>query len=259
MQLRIISLLSILHIYRNNIDFQLGTIYALTCDRIIPTSEYESYGDMTFLNISQHLGAAWVQTTEDGSELLTETTAFKGIIYSIEQFCKSREFYEKRKFTLEGYHPSRPVSFLNKDSYESVLYGREEKGFKLKEAFIDAACDFTENSPHLFFETKQIMRGIDQIERPTTKKTVKKWLDYKGELFCKNEKQCEFLGISNAPNIYYQHLALLQGLEESILTPVKMKYQLATAGAAVSEEIPMAYAFDSLTKMLYMEEKHPPE
>ena len=265
MQLRLISLLSSMYFYQHNPDFQLGTIVALTCDRIIPPKEYKDYASMTFLNISESNGSPAVETGENLYEELTETTAFKGIIYSLQKFCSDKTHFETHRFSSEGYHPSRPVSFLSENSYESLLYERTNKGFFLNENFYTAACQFVDNfiahtDKVLFFETKQRMSGNERIHRPTTKETVKTWLSQKqNNLHCSSNNQCEFLAVSNAPHIFYQHVAVLQGLEESLPASTKKVYQLASTGAAASHKIPMAYVLDDVTKLFYLEDKHPPE
>ena len=260
MQLRMITLLSTLFINRDQPGFNLGTIVALTCDRIIPPDEYKKYDGMTFLTIEERKGTPMVKTSDEKFEELTEATAFKGILYSLHQFCIHPDFYQSKSFTTEGYHTSRPVSFLNENSYESLLYEKNKDGYFLNENFLKMACQFIENNASpLTHITRQRLSGNEEIHRPSTKETAKKWLSQIGEFNCKNHEQCEFLAISNAPHAFYQHVAILQGLEESIPFSSKQIHQLTTAAAAASYDIPMAYALDDVTKLFYLEEKHPPE
>ncbi len=260
MQFRIIALLAVLSIHGKKEGFSLGKIWGITCDRNIPSSEYEQYEDMTFLSIVKIKGSAIVKTGLNSEEPLTETSALKGIFYSLILFCNDTEFYENNKFTETGYHLSQPISFKSDDSFESILYESVDGGFLLNEKFREASCDFTKKyyETHLdFHETRQRKLGNVIIKRPTTKETIKTWLIDMGKSICKGTEECYFMMISNAPHIMYQHIAILQGLEEYALSQNK-SWSLITGGPAASLKIPVAYALDDLTKLLYLEDKHPP-
>ena len=260
MQWRLIGLISFL--YENkDLQFHMGELHALTCDRSIPYDSKEIDKNTTILNIRRDNEHVLVETKSGVFKDLTETTAFKGLLFILKKICYSPAYYQTIQHTPQGYHPSHPVSFLDKDSFESSFYQKNKNSFILNSNFRDAACYFIKKTNKLkkikVFETKQQRTGIESVIRPTTKLTAKNWLAKNRSLACYEKQLCKFLAVSNAPHALYQYSAVLQALEEHTPPSADAISELSILAPGASPEIPLGYPLDDLTRLIYLEYNHP--
>lgn len=244
---------------KNSLD--LGEIVALTCNRVVLKEEADgtSAGTMFEVRYDSDSGRAKAWVNDQQELLLTETTSYQAIYHSLKQMSHSPEYFTRFKETTLGYHTTKPVSFLGKNSFEKKLYGKRGFTFRLHTRLPKLLTAFFKRYPNpVIVETSMQKKGETLKKRPTTKQTVKEWLGRrKYQLPCKNPGYCKILVISNAPNTYYQHTAVLQALEESITSPANLIYEVSTAGPGASLNIPTNALLDNLTKLLYLEAYHP--
>lgn len=261
MQWRMMMLLSLFDESLKNNLLDLGEIVALTCNRVALKDEVDGTSGLMFdtsYDTVNEIGSAPVGN--DGMEfLITETTGYQAIIHSLRRMNESPDYFARFRQSSIGYHTTKPVSFLGVNSFEDKLYRRRGFTFQLSDKLRTVLKKFFERYPDpLFFETQLQKEGETLKKRPTTKKTVKKWLAQRNnQLSCKDPDYCKILVISNAPNMYYQHTAVLQALEESITKPTNLIYEVITAGPGASMEIPTNALLDNLTKLIYLEVYHP--
>ena len=260
MQWRMLVLLSLYKMSLNNKNFDLGEIVALTCNRLVLKEEAEELLPVTFFNITVDDHGRRALISNDDKAVLTETTGYLAIYHSLKMFSTSDDYFRRFQETSSGYHPIQPVSFLARDSIEDTIYKKDGHTFKLSDNLPKLLKSFLKRYPESnFYETPQKMAGASLVIRPTTKKTVREWLKSNNNTLkkCINKKPCRILVISNSPSAIYQHIAVLQALEESIEIPGSVVYELSTAGAGASTDIPTNALLDNLTKLMYLEDKHP--
>lgn len=243
----------------NSLD--LGEIITLTCNRVVLNNETDGISTGTLFDVHHDPDSSRAKAKIDDHHelLLTETTGYQAIYYSLKQMSQSPEYFARFRETTLGYHPTQPVSYLGQNSFENKVYARHRHTFQLHPEFPEVLTAFFRRYPNpVIIETKMQREGETLKRRPTTKQTVKEWLkERNNRLSCKNPRYCKILAISNAPNAFYQHTAVLQALEESITGPADLTYELYTAGPGVSRDIPTNALLDNLTKHLYLEAFHP--
>ena len=264
MQWRMMMMLSLFFTSIKNDNFDLGQIIALTCNRLVLKGEADESLPLTMFDVShdQNSGRAKAYVTENQEVLLTETTSYQAIYYSLKRMSRTSgepEYFDRFRETSYGYHPTQPIDYLARSSYEQVLYKKLGFTFQLSKELPGILEKFFERYPDAhIFETSMQRKGETLKKRPTTKQTVKEWLrSLDNKLTCQNPNFCKILVISNAPNTFYQHTAVLQALEESITQATDLTYEVSTAGPGASMDIPTNALLDNLTKLLYLEAYHP--
>ncbi|MGB1271341.1 MAG: hypothetical protein ACPG5T_04640 [Endozoicomonas sp.] len=258
MQWRMLALLTIFKEFSIDNHYSLGQIVALTSNRLIDYSEYDSN---TVSSIFITRGGYVMVSEEQWIELkyLTETLAFQAMIIAMRLSCSSAwpSFTDLFGESTAGYHPTAPTSFLSENSFESTLYKKEKYTFQFAEHMNDTVCRFLDRHPDIeIYETQQEQAGVFTLRTPTTKATVKSWLTTT-RFNCQSQPRCNVLALSNAPHTLYQHMAVLQGFEEVIPRAQEIKYRIYTAGPGASEEIPTNIPLDDLTRMLYLIDRRP--
>ena len=261
MQLRMMMMLSLFHSSLKKKNLDLGQIVVLTCNRLVFDREANERPSITMFDVHRDpddkLAKAFI---DQQSELLTETTSYQAIYQSLQTMSQSPAYFARFRETSSGYHPTLPVDFLARSSFEMLLYRKHGFTFQLDEQLPELLKAFFQRYPKPEIIETPIQKIGELIKRPTTKQTVKEWLKRRGnKLTCKDPKHCKILAISNAPNTFYQHIAVLQALEESVTTPTDLIYELSTAGSGASMNIPTNTLLDNLSKLLYLSIYHPRE
>lgn len=261
MQLRMIMLLSLFQASLKTKKLDLGQIVVLTCNRLVLKEETSETSSITMFEVShdQDSERAKAFIDDENEVLLTETTSYQALYHSLKKMSKSPEYFDRYKETSAGYHTTLPVSFLARNSFEMKLYKRSKHTFQLSKQLPKVLTQFFVRYPELeIVETRMQKRGATLKKRPTTKQTVKEWLDRRdNKLSCKVPTHCKILVISNAPNTHYQHTAVLQALEESITLSTNLTYEVSTAGPGASLNIPTNALLDNVSKLIYLEAIRP--
>ena len=260
MQQRMIMMLSLFDSSLKHRKLDLGEIIMLSCNRLVDDREADERPSITMFDVSRDpindLAKAYIDDYQE--VFLTETTSYQALTYSLKKMSQSLEHFERFRETSNGYHPTLPVDFLAPDSFEIKLYRKLGYTYQLDVRLPKLLRKFFKRYPDTEIVETPIQKIGEMIKRPTTKQTVKKWLKKRNnKLSCKDPKHCRILAISNAPNTIYQHVAVLQALEESITTPTNLIYEITTAGSAASLNIPTNTLLDNLSKILYLEAVHP--
>ena len=261
MQWRILMLLSLFEASLEDGRLSLGRIVALTCNRLVLKEEADESLPVTMFNVRHDPdnGRAKALVNWESEKFITETTGYQAILFSLSRFSESPEFFAHFQQTSLGYHPRLPVSFLAENSFESSVYEKQGYTFQLSNNLPELLKAFFRQYPATdSFETLMQKKGETLRKRPTTKQTVKEWLkSQNNQLLCKKKNHCKILVISNAPNTFYQHTAVVQALEESVPRPTNLTYEVSSAGPGASLDIPTNALLDNLTKLIYLEAYHP--
>ena len=258
MQLRMMMMLSLFHTSLKKKELDLGEIVVFTCNRLVLKRETVERPSITMFDARHDSIGGWAYIDAEQEALLTETTSYQAIFHSLKTMSQSPEYFARFRETNTGYHPTLPVDFLAHNSYEMKLYKKRGYTFQLNERLPKLLQIFFRRYPELEVIETPMQKIGELIKRPTTKQTVREWLKRRGsKLSCKNPNRCKILAISNAPNTFYQHTAVIQALEESVTQPTDMTYEVSTAGSGASLNIPTNTLLDNLTKLLYLEAYHP--
>ena len=259
MQMRFLTMLAYFDNYGTPGEHSLGNQMTLTCNRIV------NYGqnNESDIEIDLHRDTIWFAT--DGGHILTgpgrktpvkaltEDTAYRAIYYAVKSMCEDDAYFKNHRYSVTGFHPPGHYPEISAINY---LYKKRKYYYELTDEFRSAACRFVEQYPLNTYSSPEYYYGTGSVGRPTTKETVKNWIDQHSP--CTNGDFCNILVVSSQPNARYQQVAVMQGVEDKIAkidTP-GVRVMLTAIGSSVN--IPTNEVLDNLSRVLYMIMKRPP-
>ena len=260
MQMRFVTMVAtfdnynMLDSYNRKSTRNLGKIVTLTCDRVVNSGSQKN----SEIEIDPDYETVWFEVKDgmvDVSEHersrvsdLTEDTAYKAIVYAVKRMCSDVDFFESHRKSRQGFHLE---GHLPEKGVINYLYQFTDYNFELSDAFLDASCRFLEHYPEpVTLLTPELPSGAVDKSRPTTKQTVKEWVDVNKP--CSDQDECRVLTVSSQPNARYQQLAVLQGIEDTLLKNQTTKVQVSLTALGASDQIPTDEALDNLSRALYM-------
>ena len=183
---------------------------------------------------------------------LTEDTAYHAIHYAAQAMCDDGQYFKKHRYSVAGFHPTGHYPEMGLVNY---LYKKRKYYYELTDEFRDAACRFVKRYPLNTYSSQEYYYGTGSIIRPTTKETVKNWVDQYTP--CTNSATCNILAVSSQPNACYQQVAVMQGIEDKagLVGASQVKVILTAIGSSIN--IPTDEVLDNLSRALYMLFKHP--
>ena len=246
-----------------SISRTMGKLTALTCHRIINAGKQLQQE----VEIDEKHETMWFEVGNDGKvdysynesthfSNLTEDTAYRAIVHAVRRMCDDQTFFE-RHYRTENENGFHPKSYAPDDGLTSYLYQYNGKDFayELTEKFREASCRFLEE--HSYHPNTLAPIDLSPNKRPTTKETVKDWVQRTSPCKFKDDPTCNIQVFSSQPYARYQQLAVLQGVEEEIesLHPTKIRVSISAIGA--STKIPTDAALDNLSRTMFMIQRRP--